>query len=98
MFVDFSVPWDRNVVTKEGGKITNCSLAKEIRKIHRLSTTIVPFVVGGWLCGCGVWSVGRFLERSWDSLYSQTLIIWASIIRIFRLSRLAPLVPVFHAY
>ena len=23
--------------------------------------------VGGWLFGCGVWSVGGFFERSWDS-------------------------------
>ena len=23
--------------------------------------------VGGWLFGCGVWSVEGFFERSWDS-------------------------------
>lgn len=46
-FVDFSVPWDRNVVTKEGEKIEKYSpLAKEIRKLHRVSTKVVPLVVG----------------------------------------------------
>ena len=47
MFVDFLVPWDRNVMTKQGGKITNYSpLAKEIRKIHQVSTKIVLLVAG----------------------------------------------------
>ena len=35
MFVNFSVPWDRNVVTKEDKKIGKYSLlAKEIRKMQ----------------------------------------------------------------
>ena len=45
--MDFSVPWDRNVMRKEDEKILNYSpLAKEIRKIHTVSTKIVPVVVG----------------------------------------------------
>ena len=45
--VDFSVPWDANVERKEDEKILNYSpLAKEIRKIHMVSTRIVPVVVG----------------------------------------------------
>ena len=47
IIVDFSVPWDRNVMRKEDEKILNYSpLAKDIRKIHRVSTKIVPVVVG----------------------------------------------------
>ena len=38
---------DGNVMRKEDEKILNYSpLAKEIRKIHRVSTKIVPVVVG----------------------------------------------------
>ena len=49
MFVHFSMPWDKNVVTKEDEKIQNywCSpLAKETGKMHQASTKIVPLVVG----------------------------------------------------
>ena len=49
MFVHFSMPWDKNVVTKEDEKIQNywCSpLAKETGKMHQASTQIVPLVVG----------------------------------------------------
>ena len=47
IIVDFSVPWDRNVMRKEDEKILNYSpLAEEIRKIHRVSTKIMPVVVG----------------------------------------------------
>ena len=48
MSTDFSVPWDTNVVTTEDEKIGNYSapLAKEIRKMHRVSTKAVPLVVG----------------------------------------------------
>ena len=46
-FVDFSVPWDKNVRVKEDEKITNYSpLAQQVRKLHRVSTKIVPVVVG----------------------------------------------------
>ena len=46
-FVDFSVPWDKNVVLKENEKVAKYSpLAKEIRKMHRVSTKVVPLVVG----------------------------------------------------
>ena len=46
-FVDFSVPWDKNVVSKEDEKINNYSLlVKEITKLHRVSAKVVPLVVG----------------------------------------------------
>ncbi|KXJ19770.1 hypothetical protein AC249_AIPGENE21527 [Exaiptasia diaphana] len=46
-FVDFSVPWDKNVVLKEDEKVAKYApLAKEIRKMHRVSTKVVPLVVG----------------------------------------------------
>ena len=55
-FVNFSVPWDRNVVTKEDKKIGKYSLlAKEIRKMQLASTKIMSLVVycldrvSGWL-------------------------------------------------
>ena len=47
VIVDFSVPWDQNVESKEDEKVLNYSpLAKEIRKMHRVSTKIFPVVVG----------------------------------------------------
>ena len=46
-FVDFSVPWDRNIQLKEDEKIERYSpLAKEIRKMHGVSTSVVPLVIG----------------------------------------------------
>ena len=46
-FVDFSVPWDKNVVLKENEKVAKyLPLAKEIRKMHRVSTKVVPLVLG----------------------------------------------------
>ena len=46
-FVDFSVPWGKNVVLKENEKVAKyLPLAKEIRKMHRVSTKVVPLVVG----------------------------------------------------
>ena len=46
-FVDFSVPWDKNVVSKEDEKINNYSpLVKEITKLHQVSAKVVPLVVG----------------------------------------------------
>ena len=46
-FVDFSVPWDRNVILKEDEKLANYSpLAREIRRMHRVSTKVVPLVIG----------------------------------------------------
>ena len=46
-FVDFSVPWDKNVVSKEDEKINNYSpLVKEITKLHRISAKVVSLVVG----------------------------------------------------
>ena len=46
-FVDFSVPWDKNVVVKEREKMEKYApLVKEVRKLHRVSTRVVPLVVG----------------------------------------------------
>jgi D-alanine-D-alanine ligase-like ATP-grasp enzyme len=46
-FVDFSVPWDKTVVTKEDEKVTHYTpLTVEIRKMHKVSTKIIPIVVG----------------------------------------------------
>ena len=46
-FVDFSVPWNKNVVRKEDEKINNYSpLVKEITKLHQVSAKVVVLVVG----------------------------------------------------
>ena len=45
--VEFSVPWDKNVLLKEEEKVSKyIPLAKEIRKVHRVSTKIVPIILG----------------------------------------------------
>ena len=45
--IDFSVPNDKNVVTKEEEKIDKYTkLGYEIRKLHKVSTNLVPLVVG----------------------------------------------------
>jgi hypothetical protein len=45
--VEFSVPWDKNVLLKEDEKIKRyIPLAKEIRKVHGVSTKIVPIILG----------------------------------------------------
>ena len=45
--IDFSVPNDKRVITKENEKIENYSkLAGQIREVHHVKTTIVPLVVG----------------------------------------------------
>ena len=45
--IDFSVPIDQNVVSKEEEKISHYSnLCSEIRKLHNVKTTIVPLVIG----------------------------------------------------
>ena len=45
--IDFSVPNDKNVEDKVNEKLNNYEeLAKEIRKIHKVKTKIVPLVVG----------------------------------------------------
>ena len=47
LIVEFSVPWDKNVVLKEEEKIRRyIPLCKEIRKVHRVSTKIVPIILG----------------------------------------------------
>ena len=46
-FVNFSVPWDKNVLSKEDERINNhFPLVKEITKLHRVSAKVVPLVVG----------------------------------------------------
>ena len=51
-FVNFSVPWDRKVVSKEDEKITKCPpLANEIRKMDRVSKKILSLVVGWFVVG-----------------------------------------------
>ena len=48
IIVDFSVPWESNVSAKEEEKIRNYTpLAREMSKMHRVSTKIVPIVLGG---------------------------------------------------
>ena len=47
LIVDFAVPWDRNVVMTENEKIARYSpLALEVRRLHGVTTKIVPVVVG----------------------------------------------------
>ena len=47
IIVEFSVPWDKNVLLKEEEKVSKyIPLAKEIRKVHRVSTKIVPIILG----------------------------------------------------
>ena len=45
--MEFSVPWDKNVLLKEEEKVSKyIPLAKEIRKVHKVSTKIVPIILG----------------------------------------------------
>jgi len=45
--IDFPVPLDKNVLRKEEEKVTHYTpLSYEIRKLHKVSTNIVPLVVG----------------------------------------------------
>ena len=47
IIVDFSVPFDANVEMKEEEKMTRyAELATEVRRLHRVSTKVVPVVVG----------------------------------------------------
>ena len=46
-FVDFSVPWDGNVVKKEDEKVVKYeALGSEIGKIYKVRTEMVPIVIG----------------------------------------------------
>ena len=48
VIVDFSVPWDKNVQVKEQEKIDKyVPLAKDLTKVRKMSTRIVPVVIGG---------------------------------------------------
>ena len=45
--IQFSVPWDKNVLLKEEEKVSKyIPLAKEIRKVHKVSTKIIPIILG----------------------------------------------------
>ena len=47
IIVEFSVPWDKNVLLKEEEKVSKyIPLAKEIRKVHKVSTKIIPIILG----------------------------------------------------
>ena len=46
-FVDFSVPWDSNVVKKEDEKLGKYGeLEDEVRKNYKVQTGTVPIVIG----------------------------------------------------
>ena len=72
--VDFSVPFDANVVQKEEKLERYGVLAKEVRFMHGVSTEVVPIVVGalgvvskrlaGWLKGLGIPDVIGGLQTS----------------------------------
>ena len=47
VFIDFSVPWDKNVWERENDKVGRYSpLALEVRRMHGVGTKVVPIVVG----------------------------------------------------
>ena len=47
IIVEFSVPWDKNVLLKEEEKVNKyIPLAKEIQKVHKVSTRIIPIILG----------------------------------------------------
>ena len=73
--VDFSVPFDKNVVTKETEKTTKYErLATEVTREHTVTTIIIPIVVGamgtvsrnlaGWLRRLGIDDVLGGLQMS----------------------------------
>ena len=60
IIVEFSVPWDKNVLLKEEEKVSKyIPLAKEVRKVHRVSTRIIPIILG---------SLGTVTTKLKDSL------------------------------
>ena len=47
IIIDFSVPWEKNVRIKENEKVRKYSpLAREVRRMHKVSTKVVPIFVG----------------------------------------------------
>ena len=47
IIIDFSVPWDKNVRNKENEKMCAYNpLAREVRRLHNVSTKVIPIVVG----------------------------------------------------
>ena len=74
-FVDFAVPFDRNVVSKEEEKVAKYKdLAAEVCRMHSVKVEVVPIVVGalgmvsknliGWLKKIGVDDVVGALQTS----------------------------------
>ena len=74
-FVDFAVPFDRNVVSKEEEKVAKYKdLAAEVSRMHTVKVEVVPIVVGtlgmvsknllGWLKRIGVDDVVGALQTS----------------------------------
>ena len=60
--IDFSVPLDKNVLSKENEKIEKYSfLAREVRRIYGVSTKIVPLVIGA--LGTVPRRLGGYLEE-----------------------------------
>lgn len=60
--VDFSVPWDKNVVNKEQEKIKKyAKLASEVSRMNSVGVEVVPIVVGA--LGVVTKEIGRWLER-----------------------------------
>ena len=50
LIVDFAVSSDRSVAAKEEEEVPkNFSLAQQIRKLHSVSTSVVPIVVEVWV-------------------------------------------------
>ena len=46
--IDFAVPWDKNVTSKEDEKkVRYTPLAQEISRLHGVKARVVPIVVGG---------------------------------------------------
>ena len=73
--VDFSVPFDRNVVQKEEEKLRKYdALAAQVRRQHRVRTDVAPIVVGAlglvskrldrWLNRLGIGDVVGGLQTS----------------------------------
>ena len=85
IIVEFSVPWDKNVLLKEEEKVSKyIALAKEVRKVHKVSTKIVPIVLGslGTVTTKLKYSLKELgMERILGSLQTSVLIGTHNILR-----------------
>ena len=61
MFVDFSQPWDRIVLSKEDEEIHQLLFSGKENQ-EDVSVIDEDCAVQGWLFGYGDWSVGGFLK------------------------------------